>query len=91
MRRRGLPVVDNPFLDSFSLPTVDKAAHYTRLLRDLPPGLSEWAVHPGLGDPESRSIEPDGFLISSTARDLLREEGIAVIDYRSLREAWPHR
>jgi chitin disaccharide deacetylase len=27
------------------------------MLRDLPAGLSEWAVHPGLGDEEARAID----------------------------------
>lgn len=49
MRRRGLPVVDNEFLDSFDMDVDTKADTYARLLRDLPAGLSEWAVHPGLG------------------------------------------
>lgn len=45
MRRLGLPVIDNDFLDSFSLDIVDKPARYAQLLRDLSTGLSEWAVH----------------------------------------------
>ncbi|MFJ4187897.1 ChbG/HpnK family deacetylase [Kitasatospora sp. NPDC089509] len=48
MRERGLPVVDHGFLDSFTVPPADKSAHYARLLADLPPGLTEWAVHPSL-------------------------------------------
>jgi chitin disaccharide deacetylase len=46
LRRRGLPAVDHGFLDSFRLDTDGKQARYARLLRDLPAGLSEWAVHP---------------------------------------------
>ncbi|MFB9207777.1 hypothetical protein ACFFV7_41805 [Nonomuraea spiralis] len=30
------------------LPAEDKPAAYARLARELPPGLSEWAVHPSL-------------------------------------------
>ena len=40
--RQGKPVVDNPFLDSYSISLVDKAATYERMLRGLPPGLTEW-------------------------------------------------
>ncbi|MFD3380692.1 MULTISPECIES: carbohydrate deacetylase [unclassified Streptomyces] len=96
-RVRGLPVVDHDFLDSFSLPLDGKAERYARLLRELPVGLSEWAVHPGLGDAESRVVEPGGwrvrqgdyeFLVSAGARELLREEGVFVIDYRGVREGW---
>jgi hypothetical protein len=98
MRRRGLPVTDHGFLDSFSLDVAGKPERYARLLRELPPGLSEWAVHPALGDEESRAMEPDGgwrvrrtdyeFLVSAEARELLRREGIVVIDYRGLQRAW---
>lgn len=97
-RRRvgGLPVVDNPFLDSFSLPVEGKAARYAALLRALPAGLSEWAIHPGLGDAQARAVDEGWrvrksdheFLVSAEAREVLREEGITVIDYRPLQKAW---
>ncbi len=45
-RSLGLPCIDSAFLDSFSLEVPDKAQHYERLLRELPTGLHEWAVHP---------------------------------------------
>jgi predicted glycoside hydrolase/deacetylase ChbG (UPF0249 family) len=97
LRRRGLPALDHPFLDSFALGLDGKADRYARLLRDLPPGLSEWAVHPGLDDAHARAADPGGwpvrstdhaFLTSAQARDILREEGIAVVDYGALRRAW---
>ncbi|WP_053204520.1 ChbG/HpnK family deacetylase [Jiangella muralis] len=92
-RARGLPVIDHPFVDSFALDLDDKPATYERLLRDLPAGLSEWAVHPGLATPEWRTIEPSGwrvratdhaFLTSARAGAVLADEGITVIDYRPL-------
>lgn len=97
LRRRNLPVTDNAFLDSFSLGTHGKAARYAELLHHLPVGLSEWAVHPGLGDAESQAIDPDGwhvrradyeFLTSPQSRDLLQDEGIVVIDYKTIQRAW---
>jgi chitin disaccharide deacetylase len=96
MRRRGLPVVDHDFLDSFALDLAGKFATYARLLRDLPAGLSEWAVHPGLGDAEAQAIDSGWrvrqtdleFLTSPEAREILRREQIIVIDYRSLQQAW---
>jgi predicted glycoside hydrolase/deacetylase ChbG (UPF0249 family) len=96
-REHGKPVVDNPFLDSFSIGLQDKAASYARMLRDLPPGLNEWAVHPAHGTEQWQTIEPSGwqirqsdhaFLTSPRARDLLDDEAITVIDYRPLQQAW---
>src|SRR5918998_3922356 len=52
MRRRGYPANDHELMDSYDLDTVGKAARYERMMRALPVGLSEWAVHPGLGNPE---------------------------------------
>ncbi|MCG5213814.1 polysaccharide deacetylase family protein [Streptosporangium sp. KLBMP 9127] len=99
LRQRGLPVVDHDFLDSFSLDLDGKADRYARLLRDLPVGLSEWAVHPSLGDEDSQAIEPGGwrvrrtdyeFLTSPVAREILQQEEIVVTDYRTVQQAW-HR
>jgi YdjC-like protein len=97
LRRQNLPVIDHEFLDSFRLSIGNKPARYAKLLHDLPPGLSEWAVHPGLGNKESQAVDPDGwrvrwtdyqFLTSPHASDLLQQEGIAVIDYRTIQQAW---
>jgi len=96
-RRLGLPVADHGVLDSYSLATEGKAARYAQLLRDLPPGLSEWAVHPSLGDAEAQALEPETwqvrradfeFVTSADARALLEEESIIVLDYRSLQQVW---
>ena len=57
MRQQGLPVTDNEFLDSYSLDIDDKPTRYAQLLRDLPAGLSEWAVHPSVGSEESQAID----------------------------------
>ncbi|HEY4421105.1 MAG TPA: ChbG/HpnK family deacetylase, partial [Pseudonocardia sp.] len=89
LRRRGVPVVDHEFLDSFGLDVEGKQARYARLLRELPAGLSEWAVHPGLGEEDLLVRRTDHeFLTSQRARDIIREEGIVLIDYGPLRKAW---
>ena len=95
-RRRGLPVIDHDFLDSFALDLDGKSARYADLLRALPVGLSEWAVHPGLGTAEWQAIERGWrvrqtdyeFLTSPRARELIHQEGIVVIDYRTVQEVW---
>jgi chitin disaccharide deacetylase len=96
-RQQGLPVTDHNFLDSFSLGVDGKAARYAQLLGELPVGLSEWAVHPALGDEGWRAIEPVGwrvrqtdyeFLTSPQAVEILQREGVVVIDYRTIQRAW---
>ncbi|MFB9249285.1 polysaccharide deacetylase family protein [Sphaerisporangium melleum] len=96
MRESGLPVVDNDFLDSFALDIDGKNDRYARLLRDLRPGLTEWAVHPSTGGAEAAAVDGGWqvrrtdyeFLTSPQAGELLRQEGVQVIDYRSLQRAW---
>jgi chitin disaccharide deacetylase len=75
----------------------DKPARYEQLLRELPAGLSEWAVHPGLDNAELLAIEGDSkhvrqldydFLMSQAAKDIIEEEGIILLDYRALQVVW---
>jgi predicted glycoside hydrolase/deacetylase ChbG (UPF0249 family) len=93
----GLPCNDYDLLDSYLLDPGNKIARYTRMLHDLPAGLSEWAVHPGLDNSELLAMEPDGnhfrqtdydFWTSEQAKDIVRREGIILIDYRAICEAW---
>jgi predicted glycoside hydrolase/deacetylase ChbG (UPF0249 family) len=82
-QQAGFRTSNHGVLDSFNLATEDKSARYVALLRDLPAGLSEWAVHPSLGDAEAQAMEPIGwrvrkadfdFLISAQARRTIAEE-----------------
>jgi predicted glycoside hydrolase/deacetylase ChbG (UPF0249 family) len=100
VQRQGLPTNDYDFLDSYGLPTADKSARFAQLLRDLPLGLSEWAVHPGFDDAEARAIGSLGpevrqadfdFLISAEARAMIEREGITLLSYKPLQEAWQVR
>jgi hypothetical protein len=84
-------------LDSYLLDPVNKAARYAQMLHELPAGLSEWAVHPGLDNSELLALEPDGnhfrqtdfdFLTSQQAKDIVKEEGILLLDYRALQDVW---
>jgi predicted glycoside hydrolase/deacetylase ChbG (UPF0249 family) len=96
-RERGKPVVDNVFVDSFSVSLQGKAGRYARMLRDLSPGLNEWAIHPAHGTKEWQAIDRTGwrvrqsdyeFLVSPTAREILAREGIIQLDYRLLQKSW---
>ena len=97
LRLQKLPANDHDLLDSYGLPTEGKSALYAQLLRDLPVGLTEWAVHPSLGNAESQALEPDGweirradfdFVTSPEARELIKAEGIVLLDYRALQKRW---
>jgi predicted glycoside hydrolase/deacetylase ChbG (UPF0249 family) len=100
VQSQGFPTNDYDFLDSYLLDLVDKSARYGQMLRELPAGLSEWAVHPGLDDAELLAIESDSkhvrqtdfdFLMSQEAQDIVKEEGIILLDYRALQEVWKEK
>ena len=93
----GLPTIDHDFVDSYRFDPTTKTQRYAQMLRDLPPGLSEWAVHPGLDSAELRAVVQDGwrvrqtdyeFLVSQQARDLVEEAGIILLDYGPLQPFW---
>jgi chitin disaccharide deacetylase len=97
LRDVGLPTVDHGVLDSYRLDPATKAETYAALLRELPPGLSEWAVHPSLGTDEARALEPEtwrirradyDFLVSPEARETVVAEGIVLLDYGALQPRW---
>jgi len=94
-RQQGFPISDHGVLDSYGLESADKSARYVELLRALPVGLSEWAVHPSLGNAESQAMEPDSwpvrkadfdFMTSQEAHDTVREEGIILLSFRAIQE-----
>lgn len=100
LQRRGLPVVDYDVLDSYHLGSSEKPARYAQMLRDLPSGLTEWAVHPSLGNAESRALEPENWQVrradfdsftSEEVRDTIDAEGIVLLDYRALQAVWSRR
>jgi hypothetical protein len=97
LQNQGFPTIDDDFLDSSSIAPSTKYNRYVQLLRELPPGSSEWAVHPGLDTAELLALEPDGnhirqtdfnFWVSQEAKDIITEEGIILIDYRPFQEIW---
>ena len=97
LQSQGFPTNDYDFLDSYLLSPVDKPALYAQLLRELPAGLSDWEVHPGLNNIELLAIEKGSkhirqrdydFLVSQEAKDIVKEEGIVLLDYRALQVVW---
>jgi predicted glycoside hydrolase/deacetylase ChbG (UPF0249 family) len=100
VQRQGLPTNDYDLLDSYALSSIEKSAHYAQMLRDLPFGLSEWAVHPGLGNAELQALEPESwqvrqadfdFLISRQACEIIAQEGIVLLSYKPLQKVWQER
>jgi chitin disaccharide deacetylase len=100
VQSQGLPVNDYDFLDSYELDPATKRTRYAQLLRELPEGLSEWAVHPAIRNEELLAIEIEDnhirqtdfdFLRSQEAKDLVNEEGIILMDYRALQEVWKEK
>jgi predicted glycoside hydrolase/deacetylase ChbG (UPF0249 family) len=97
LQSQGFPTSDYDFLDSYFIDPNIKPARYAQLLRELPAGLSEWAVHPGLDNAELLALEPAGnherqtdfdFWISQQVKDIVKEEGIILLDYRALQVVW---
>jgi chitin disaccharide deacetylase len=97
LQAHGLPTDDYDLLDSYTLDTNGKSAVYAQLLRDLPVGLSEWAVHPGSDAGELQAIEPDSwqvrktdhdFVTSPEAKEIIATEGIILVGFRDLQTVW---
>jgi predicted glycoside hydrolase/deacetylase ChbG (UPF0249 family) len=97
LQSMGFPTIDYDFLDSYNIDPSTKPARFVQLLRELPAGLSEWAVHPGLDNIELLALEPAGnherqtdfdFWTSQQAKDIVREEGIILLDYQALQVIW---
>lgn len=96
LQNQGYPTNDHELLDSFELDTTNKQAIYAQMLRNLPVGLSEWAVHPGLDTAEMGTIEPGSrvrqtdfaFFGSGQAKEIIEGEGIIVLSYRDLQAVW---
>lgn len=93
----GLPANDQPVLDSYSMDPATKTGQYVALLREMPPGLNEWAVHPALGNDETRALEPGSWqvrradldaMVSPEVRHAIEEHRITVLDYRALQAVW---
>ena len=100
VRGQGLPANDYDFLDSSMLSTEDKPARLAQMLRELPAGLTEWAVHPGLDSAELLAREPGGnhirqtdydAMMSDEVRETIRQEDIVLLNYAPLQAVWQGR
>jgi predicted glycoside hydrolase/deacetylase ChbG (UPF0249 family) len=94
---QGKPANDFSIIDSYSLPVEGKSEIWSQKMRELAPGLNQWAVHVSTGDAEAAAMEPDAwqvrktdfdFFISPEARELAVAEGVILIDYREVQRLW---
>ena len=96
LQRQGYPTNDDDLLDSYRVETRDKPDYYFRALRELPPGLTEWAIHPSLVTGELKAISDSWpvrqadfeFLMSPETREIIRQEGIIILSYQPLQALW---
>ena len=103
LQSKGLPTVDHEVLDSGRIELEKKESLFTSALEAISAGLTEWGIHPGIESQELKAImEGPGiwsgvwegrlldlsFITSQTAKDIVREQGIEIIDYRPLQKMW---
>jgi chitin disaccharide deacetylase len=96
LKEAGYAVIDHPDVDSFRLPTEGKDDLYETMLRELPAGLSEWAIHPARETDELKSITEEWpvrdadyrFFNSERASRVMKEEGIILMRYNELQKFW---
>ena len=96
IKRQSLPASDYDILDSYRVETSDKPAYFYQLLRELPPGLTEWAIHPSWVTDELKAIGDSWpvrqadfeFLMSPETQEIIEQEGIIVLNYKPLQELW---
>ncbi len=96
LQQQGYATNDFDLLDSYHLETRTKPAVYFKLLRELPAGLTEWAIHPALVTGELKAMSDSWpvrqadfeFLMSPETREIIRQEGIIVLNYQPLQALW---
>lgn len=96
IKRQGLPVSDYDLLDSYRVKTGDKPAYYFQGLRELPAGLTEWAIHPAWVTDELKAVSDSWpvrqadfeFLMAGETREIIEQEGILILNYKPLQELW---
>ena len=97
VRAMNLPCNDYDLLDSYLIQPSGQASRYNQLAHELRAGLNEWAIHPGLADPEMLAIDANSreirqrdvdYWTSNEARQTLEAQDVVVIDYSTLKPFW---
>ncbi|NQT60036.1 MAG: ChbG/HpnK family deacetylase [Bacteroidetes bacterium] len=92
MKENGISCIDHEVVDSCAIKTETKKNDFDALIRNLKPGISEFAIHPALDTKESRSVSSDWevrnadyeYFISNDFRKLIEDENIILTSYREL-------
>lgn len=88
LKASGRIPTDQPFLDSFAIPIEDKINYLLNQIRNLPVGLSEWAVHPAAPNPDDSGTDvresDHQALMSPALQESIQDEGITVLGYSDL-------
>lgn len=88
VRSRGRTAQDHPFLDSFAAPVDGRLEWFLDRIRELPDGLTEWAMHPARpasfdGGSDVRAGDYE-LLLSAPIRQALDDEEITVLGHGDL-------
>lgn len=92
MKQCGGICVDHPVVDSFRIETNKKFETFDALIRDMKPGLNEFAIHPALETGECKAISPEWhvrvedyrYFNSTRFVELLNENNIKMTTYGNL-------
>jgi hypothetical protein len=84
-------------LDSYLIEPIGQQRRFTELTSALKPGLSEWAIHPGIANAEMLAIDPQSpgirqrdhdYWTSGVARQALEAQDVTLVDYSALQTFW---
>lgn len=89
----GLPLVDNILVMPLT-PVANRLAHATKMLQELPAGVTCFIIHPAQDTPELRAMAPDwparvddlALFQNEAWQQAVRRSGIQVIGFRPLRD-----
>jgi predicted glycoside hydrolase/deacetylase ChbG (UPF0249 family) len=93
LEEQGIPLVD--LVTGMPLDQPDGQMEVAKkMLRELPPGLTHFIIHPSIDTPELRAITPDWLsrvanyqvFMRKELQDFIKSEGIHLIGYRRIRE-----
>jgi predicted glycoside hydrolase/deacetylase ChbG (UPF0249 family) len=88
VRSRGRTAQNQPFLDSFAAPVEARWEWFLDRIRELPGGLTEWAMHPAQPTTFDKGsgvrVSDHELLLSASIRQALDDEEITVLGHGDL-------